>query len=43
MESDRDPARSRILTYGDAQFTWMLGQGSASGHVRIRFPPLGHF
>jgi hypothetical protein len=27
--------RSRILTLGDAQFTWMRGQGSASGHVRI--------
>ncbi|KAI0274141.1 hypothetical protein BGY98DRAFT_995716 [Russula aff. rugulosa BPL654] len=24
---------SRILTLGDAQFTWMQGQGSASGHL----------
>ncbi|KAF8498223.1 hypothetical protein F5888DRAFT_1803139 [Russula emetica] len=24
---------SRILTYGDGQFTWMQGQGSASGHL----------
>jgi hypothetical protein len=39
MGSDRDPASSRILTLGDSQFTWMQleGQGSASGHVRIKF------
>ena len=37
MESDRDPARSRILTHGDAQFTWMQGHGSASGYVCIKF------
>ncbi|KAF8498221.1 hypothetical protein F5888DRAFT_1634132 [Russula emetica] len=24
---------SRIFTHGDAQFTWMQGQGSASGHL----------
>ena len=46
MESDRDPTRSRILIHGDAQFTWMQGQGSASGHVRIKLNftkiPLAH-
>jgi hypothetical protein len=37
IESECDPslARSRILTHGDAQFTWM--QGSASGDVRMSF------
>jgi hypothetical protein len=34
-EHERDFSRSRILTYGDAQFTWMQGQGSTSGRVRI--------
>ena len=38
-EFDRDLTRSRILTHGDAQFTWIQGQGSASGHVRIKFHP----
>jgi hypothetical protein len=37
MESDRDPTRSRILTYGDAQYTWTQERGSAYGHVRIKF------
>jgi hypothetical protein len=37
MESDRYPTRSRILTHGDARFTWMQGQRSAFGHVRIKF------
>jgi hypothetical protein len=41
VESDRDPARSRVFTHGDAQFTWT--QGRSSGHVRLlllRYPSL---
>jgi len=36
IESERDPARSRMLTHDEVQFTWV--HGSASGHVRICSP-----
>jgi hypothetical protein len=36
IESERDPARSRMFTHDEVQFTWV--HGSASGHVRICSP-----
>ena len=42
-EHERNFPRTRILTHGNAQFTWMQSQGSASGHVRICSHNLGTF